>query len=116
MSELQAQIGDLAKKFTTFHTQSKEITGKKKQIEDELKNLLEENKVKDLVFSNHKITFSSTVRKSTPKVSEVLEIIHKKVIEYCPENSDKIMEEIGEIIEEQKKETVVRVLRVSEKN
>lgn len=111
---LKAQLTTLAQDYTQLYDQTKELNEKKKELEESLKNVLEENKIKNLSFADKKISYSSSVRQLPVKTSDVLEIVHKLLLEKEETRmiSEDFMEAVHQEIEAKKKTSTVRVLRV----
>lgn len=116
VKDVKAVISDITETFLKARKDHKKLADSKSALESQLKELLSENKVQSLVFANQKITYKSSVRKSSPKVSEVLEYVHKQLLQFpeCVEVCEQIMENIHLEIEANRTETTVNILRVSD--
>ena len=114
MSTPKKTVNELAQIYCGFHKKNKELTDQKNLLELELKGMFEESGVKSVMFGSTQITYTESIRNSMPKVSEVLDLVHKQLSEnpITVDISTQFMETIHEEIERNKKTNVVKTLRI----
>ena len=113
--DLNKTIAILAQEYASYHSKVKELSDKKKQLEENLKDLLENNSIKNLQFDKYKINFSSSKRSTNPGLNDVLSLIREELNQKIGiSETENIMERLREKMEDMKKVSTVRTLRVSE--
>lgn len=113
--ELSNTIAVLAQEYTVYHTKLKELGDRKKEVEESLKDMLENNSIKNLEFDKYKINFSSTKRTSNPRLDDVLSLVREELNSKIGiSETEELMEKVRQKMEDLKKVSTVRMLRISE--
>lgn len=112
---LNKTIAVLAQEYTVYYSKFKELSDRKKEVEETLKDMLENNSIKNLEFDKYKINFSATKRTSNPRLDDVLSLVREELTSKLGiSETEEIMDRVRQKMEDLKKVSTVRSLRISE--
>jgi len=115
--ENKEEFKTLLSKYIELNKSIKENTALKKELEESLKDILENNETKRVEFNNYTIVFNKYEKLTPANSSVTLEMCYHKLLENEKTRSiaDDILDNIRNELEKNKTTSTIRTLRVTEK-
>ena len=112
----QKEFERLAGLYKTSKNKIKELTESKLEIEEQLKNYMEEKELNKVQFSNCSISFNKFEKATPVSNSLTLETCYNKLLENKKtiDIADEILDSVREELDKNKKISIIRTLRLKE--
>ena len=109
------KIENLSNEYVKISNIIKDNQIKKKELEENIKFLMEKNEMNVMNTAEYKMTYSTVERKIPVKANDIFESFHRQLLENSEimPIAETIMENVREMIKQNEKKSTVVTLRVS---
>lgn len=108
------KIERLSNEYVKITNSIKDNYIKKKELEENIKFLMEKNEFNVINTAEYKMTYSTTERKVPVKVNDIFESFHKQLLQNADVMpvAETIMENVREMLKQNEKKSTVTSLKI----